>query len=87
MVHVSGDGQVVSSRPWSITRLIGEIFNAISLFFTTLISPASDRYSTGNYSRGSASGSSSGPRPGGPRRPIGRINFDVPVPGCRSCQG
>ncbi|XP_033222872.1 uncharacterized protein LOC117176719 [Belonocnema kinseyi] len=85
MVHISGDGQLVQSRPWSLTRFLGEIYNVISLYFSTLISPSTNRHGN-RYSRDYRPGS--GPLP--PSRRIGRINNtpSVNVPGgCRSCQG
>ena len=72
MVYVSGDGQILQSRPWSLGA-IGDMFwgfiNVIVLFFRTLINPDStakgDKFTTDYRSTGGR-----GPPPP-PRRRFG----------------
>jgi len=69
MVYIARDGTIANNRPWSVARvkeMFIKFFQAIYLFFMTLLGPLLDaaRPQNAQQSRNNRS-SGGGPRPGG----------------------
>jgi len=76
MVYIAPDGQVLQAKPWglqTITDLFWGFITFISLFFRTLVEPASNMKGEGHSTDYRSTGGRGNPPGGGPRRRFGGI--------------
>merc|ERR1712189_102232 len=74
MVYCTADGRVLQEKPWSLSCIpdfFRSLVNFVTLFFTTLINPGTNKKGDGYSTDYRSTGGRGGPPGGGPRRRFG----------------